>query len=67
LERVDKVPLIFIVSSILLLAGTALEIPAEPMPFASICRSRLDGSATKSFPAPAPPGSTRLETTKPTS
>ena len=63
-ERLDRIPLTFIVSSIVLLAGTALEIPAEPMQFASICRSRSDGSATKALPARAAPGPMRLETTK---
>lgn len=64
MERVDRIPLTVIVSSILLLAGTALEIPAEPPQFASFCRSRSDGSATKALPAPAAPGPMRLETTK---
>ena len=63
-EHVDRIPLTFILSSIVLLAGTALEIPAEPTQFASICRSRSDGSATKALRAPAAPGPMRLETTK---
>ena len=60
--RVDLISLIFLVSAILLLAGMALAIPAEPIEFASICRTRVDGVATKARGVPATPGVARHET-----
>ena len=60
--RVDLISLIFLVSAILLLAGMALAIPAEPIASTSICRSRVDGVAAKAKVVPAPPAAARLET-----
>ena len=60
--RVDRISLISLLSSILLLAGMALELPAEPIAFASICRSREDGAAAKADTMPAASDLTRSRT-----
>ena len=65
MERVDRISLIFIAPSILLLVGTALEIPARPVEYASICRSRPDGSAASSLSITVATVPTRPGTTKP--
>ena len=62
--RVDRIPLLVFVSSTLLMAGMALEIPAGPTGLASICRSGADGAATRSaslstMPEPERPATTR--------
>ena len=59
--RVDRIPLLVFVSSTLLMAGMALEIPAG---LASICRSGADDAATRSaspstMPEPERPRTTR--------
>ncbi len=61
--RVDLISLMVLVSSILLLAGMALAIPADPFEFASICRSRTDGPAAKAGTTPATSDLTRRKTT----
>lgn len=65
-ERVDRISLLVLSSSILLLVGMALEIPVDPTGLASICRSRANGSDGKPVSATVPAQQTRLETTKPT-
>ena len=62
--RVDRIPLLVFVSSTLLMAGMALEIPAGPAGLAPICRSRTDGAATRpaslsTMPEPERPATTR--------
>ena len=49
MDRIDRISLLFVASTILMLAGMALSIPAEPRGFglASICRSRADAAASK--------------------
>src|ERR1700754_4451798 len=50
-RRVDPIPLLFFVASLLLLAGMAMEIPAEPAGQASICRARAGDATATSVPA----------------
>jgi hypothetical protein len=59
--RVDLISLILLVSAILLLSGMTLAIPAKPIEFTSICRSRVDDVATKAKVVPAPPAAVRVE------
>ena len=63
--RVDRIPLLVFVSSILLMAGMAFEIPAEPAGLASICRSGADGAATRPASISTMPEQERPGTTRP--
>lgn len=62
--RCDLISLMALVSSILMLTGMAVAIPAEPVLFASICRSRADGIAVQPKAVPATPVATRLKSAK---
>jgi hypothetical protein len=63
-ERVDRISLLFLASSVFLLTGVALAIPAEPAELGSMCRSRPPGATTKPIAASSTPGPVRLDTTR---
>lgn len=65
--RIDRIPLLLLVSSVLLMAGMGLQIPVEPAGLASICRSRPAGAAARLLPAPATPDPAHPKTTRSTS
>ncbi len=65
MERVDRISLLSLASSIFLLTGMALELPAEPAGLGSLCRSRPADATTKPIQVPSTAGSSRPDATRP--
>ncbi len=66
MERLDRISLFALASSMLLLVVAGWRIPAYPDALASVCRTRPAGNAATT-PAAAPmPGPARASTTRPT-
>jgi hypothetical protein len=62
-ERVDRIALLSIAGSVLLLTGMSMQVSGNPNALASVCRTRPNEVAGTRISTPSKPDVTRLATT----